>query len=58
MQTIDVPTAYLRQLEQAVLAAEWWLADVDVARRKDAGQRKQVFVAADQIRQRQREQAT
>jgi hypothetical protein len=50
-----VLTRYLEQLEAAVLAAEWWMADPQVAQRKDPrGERKaEVFKAADLVRQRQ-----
>jgi hypothetical protein len=50
-------TRYLEALEAAVLSAEWWMADPQVAMRKDPrGERKtQVFKAADMVRQRKME---
>lgn len=59
MQTITVTIDYLAQLEAAVQTAEWWLADIDVARRKDQrGERlREVFKAADAVRARQRGEA-
>ncbi|MGO8241320.1 hypothetical protein ELH77_19305 [Rhizobium ruizarguesonis] len=52
-----VMTRYLEALEAAVLSAEWWMADPQVAMRKDPrGERKtQVFAAADMVRQRKME---
>ena len=45
-------TEYLKALEAAVLDAEWWLADPQVAQRKDQrGERKRaVYRAADLVR--------
>lgn len=59
MQVTQVPQEYLEMLESAVLAAEWWLADIEVARRKDIrGERKrEVNAAATQIRARRLEGA-
>lgn len=56
MQTTIVPTEYLAKLEAAVQTAEWWLADIEAARRKDQrGERRQeVFAAADAVRARSR----
>lgn len=52
-----VMTRYLEALEAAVLSAEWWMADPQVAQRKDQrGERKrEVFKAADLVRQRRME---
>jgi hypothetical protein len=54
---VTVMADYLTKLEAAVLDAEWWLADPQVAQRKDMrGERKRViFAAADLVRQRQLE---
>ena len=54
---VTIRADYLVQLEAAVLTAEWWLADIEVARRKDQGgeRRREIFAAADRIRQRRLE---
>lgn len=54
----DIPSPadkkYLKTLETAVLEAEWWLADPQVAARKDPrGERKRtIYKAADLVRER------
>lgn len=49
--------AYVTALESAVLDAEWWMADPQVAARKDLkGERKRaVYKAADAVRERRRQ---
>lgn len=51
-QMTNYPSEYVATLEAAVLDAEWWLADPNVAARKDMrGDRKRsVYKAADLIR--------
>lgn len=57
MQARLVSAAYLQKLEEAVLNAEWWMVDPQVAYRKDPrGERKrEVYSAADAVRERRRE---
>lgn len=59
MQARLVSAAYLQQLEEAVLSAEWWMADPQVAYRKDPrGERKrEVYRAADAVRDSREERA-
>lgn len=49
--------AYVEALENAVMEAEWWMADPQVAARKDPrGERKRaVYKAADAVRDRRRQ---
>lgn len=57
MQVTLVSAGYLEKLEHAILEAEWWLADVQVAARKDprSERKRNVSSAADSVRERKRE---
>ena len=54
---VTVRADYLERLEAALLDAEWWMADPQVAVRKDprGEHKKRVFAAADRVRQRRLE---